>query len=218
MIGGLARLEGGLQVRCRPLLRPRCSLSGFLWGMASIPPMGKLRASWMRVLGGAPARGQPEASSLPKKGLGAPVAGCGLMGPHHPQSHLRPQSATLALGLDLENWQEFLSGAQGFRQTGTAHSSGSGFALETGCGLFIYLFWLQASHCSGFCCCGAQALGSWAQRFLGSRAQPSVAVVHGHSCSVVCGIFLDQGWNSYPCIGTQILYHQATREVAQDVL
>ena len=158
-----------MQALAQASLFPVRVQSGCLWGMASIPPMGKLRSSWMRVLGGAPVPGQPEASSLPKKGPGAPVAGCGLMGPRHPQSHLRPQSATLALGLDLENWQEFLSGAQGFRRTGTAHSSGSGFALETGYGLFIYLFWLQASHCSGFCCCGAQALGSWAQRFLGSR-------------------------------------------------
>ena len=40
-----------------------------------------------------------------------------------------------------------------------------------------------ASHCHGFSCCGAQALGPGA----------SVAAAHGVSCSVACGIFLDQG-------------------------
>ena len=44
----------------------------------------------------------------------------------------------------------------------------------------------QASHCSGFSCCGAQALG----------CMGSVVVAHGLSCSVVCGIFQDQGSNS----------------------
>ena len=36
----------------------------------------------------------------------------------------------------------------------------------------------QASHCSGLPCCGAQALG----------VRASVAVAHGLSCSLVCGI------------------------------
>ena len=61
----------------------------------------------------------------------------------------------------------------------------------------------QASHCGGFSCCRAQALGHmgfsscsvWAQqlRFLGPGAQ-----AHRVSCSMACGIFLDQGSN--PCI------------------
>ena len=50
-----------------------------------------------------------------------------------------------------------------------------------------------ASYYSGFSCCGAQALGS----------QASAVVAQGLSCSVGCGIFLDQGSNpwqadSYP--------------------
>ena len=46
----------------------------------------------------------------------------------------------------------------------------------------------QASHRSHFSCCGAQALGVWA----------SVVVAWGLSCSVACGIFLDQGSNPCP--------------------
>ena len=68
--------------------------------------------------------------------------------------------------------------------------------------LFIYLFFKKysfimavlglcysawASHCGGFPCCRAQALGSWA----------SVAAVHRLSCSATCGILSDQGSN--PC-------------------
>ena len=60
-----------------------------------------------------------------------------------------------------------------------------------------------ASHCSGFSCSGAQAIGEWA----------SGVVAHRLSCSKACGIFLDQGSNlcllhrpvdSYP------LYHQGS--------
>ena len=46
----------------------------------------------------------------------------------------------------------------------------------------------RASHCGGFACCRAQALG----------AQASEVVVHGLSCSAACGIFPDQGLN--PCL------------------
>ena len=45
-----------------------------------------------------------------------------------------------------------------------------------------------ASHCSGFSCCGAWALG----------ARASVVVAHGLSCSVACGILPDQGSNLCP--------------------
>ena len=38
-------------------------------------------------------------------------------------------------------------------------------------------------------------------------------MVHGLSCSSACGIFPDQGSNSCPCIGRQILNHYAAREV-----
>ena len=61
---------------------------------------------------------------------------------------------------------------------------------------FIYLFLAAlglccgawASHCGGFSCCRAWALGAWA----------SVVVVQGLSCSMACGIFLDQGSNPCP--------------------
>ena len=39
-----------------------------------------------------------------------------------------------------------------------------------------------------------------------------MVVAIGLSCSMVCKIFLNQGWNSVPCIGKQILIHCATRE------
>ena len=47
---------------------------------------------------------------------------------------------------------------------------------------------VQASHCSSFFCCGAQALG----------LRASEVVAPGLSCSVACGIFLAQGSN--PCL------------------
>ena len=52
--------------------------------------------------------------------------------------------------------------------------------LLSGCGAW-------ASHCSGISCCGAQALG-----------HNPVVVGRGLSCSVACGIFLDQGVNPRP--------------------
>ena len=45
-----------------------------------------------------------------------------------------------------------------------------------------------SSHCGGFSCCRARALGT----------QASVVVVHRLSCSVACGIFPDQGLNLCP--------------------
>ena len=41
----------------------------------------------------------------------------------------------------------------------------------------------RVSHCSGFSCCRAQILGSTG----------SIVVMHGLSCSMVCGIFPGQG-------------------------
>ena len=46
----------------------------------------------------------------------------------------------------------------------------------------------RASHCGGFSCCGARALG----------ARASVVVARGLSCPMACGIFLDQGSNPCP--------------------
>ena len=47
---------------------------------------------------------------------------------------------------------------------------------------------VRASHCGGFSCCGAWALGT----------QASVVVAHGLSCSAACGILPDQGSNPCP--------------------
>ena len=69
----------------------------------------------------------------------------------------------------------------------------------------------QASHCSGFSCCRAQAPGTWASVVavlgLGSCgsnlrlwSEGSVIVEHGLSCSAACGIFSDQGLNSCPLL------------------
>ena len=57
-----------------------------------------------------------------------------------------------------------------------------------------------ASHCGGFSCCGARALGVWTSVVAahGLYSASSVVVAHGLSCSMACGIFPDQGSN--PCL------------------
>ena len=62
-----------------------------------------------------------------------------------------------------------------------AFSSCSEWGLLLGCGV-------RASHCSGFSCCGARALG----------VRASVVVSYRLSCSAACGIFPDQGLNPCP--------------------
>ena len=66
---------------------------------------------------------------------------------------------------------------------------------------------VQASHCGGFSCCGARALGTgfsscgtWASVVVacGLQSAGSVVVVHRVNCSAACGIFLDQGLNPCP--------------------
>ena len=54
-----------------------------------------------------------------------------------------------------------------------------------------------ASHCGGFSCCGAWALGTRAAVVVapGLQSAGSVVVAHGLRCSAACGIFLDQGSN-----------------------
>ena len=58
----------------------------------------------------------------------------------------------------------------------------------------------RASHCGGFSCCRARALGTWASVVVahGLQSAGSVVVVHGLSCSTTCGIFPDQGSNPCP--------------------
>ena len=53
----------------------------------------------------------------------------------------------------------------------------------------------RVSRCSGFSC--SWALGSRACGLQTLRCEGSVVVVHRLSCSVACGIFPDQGLNSY---------------------
>ena len=57
----------------------------------------------------------------------------------------------------------------------------------------------QASHCGGFSCCEARALG--AQASVVAAPGLSTGASHGLSCSVACGIFLDQGSNLCPLQG-----------------
>ena len=57
-----------------------------------------------------------------------------------------------------------------------AFSSCGKWELLSSCGA-------RASHRRGFSCCGARALG----------ARASVVVANGLSCTMVCGILVDQG-------------------------
>ena len=72
-----------------------------------------------------------------------------------------------------------------------------------------------ASHCGGFSCCGARALGTRASVVVarGLQSTGSVVVVHGLSCSAACGIFPDQGSNLCPLhwqADSQPLRHQGS--------
>ena len=84
--------------------------------------------------------------------------------------------------------------------------------LRTG---FLQLWWVGttlpcgvwASHCSGFSCCGARALGARASVVVhvgsvvvahGLYSAGPVVVAHRLSCFAACGIFPDQGLNPCP--------------------
>ena len=56
-----------------------------------------------------------------------------------------------------------------------------------------------SSHCGGFSCCGAQALGHVGSVVMVPRLWDtgSVVVAYGLSCSAACGIFLDEGSNPH---------------------
>ena len=80
----------------------------------------------------------------------------------------------------------------------------------------------RASHCGGFSCCRAQALGTRAQQLWlagsvvvarGLQSAGSAAVVQGPSCSAACGICPDQGSNPrtlHRQAGSQPLRHQGS--------
>ena len=73
-----------------------------------------------------------------------------------------------------------------------------GFSLVVQNGYSSHIAW--ASHCSGFSCCRAWALSSWASAVAAPRLQStgSVVATHGLSCSTACGTFSDQELN--PCV------------------
>ena len=54
------------------------------------------------------------------------------------------------------------------------------------------LQWLLLLRSTGSRCAGFSSCGSWA------KSAGSIVVAHGPSCSVACGIFLDQGSNPCP--------------------
>ena len=67
----------------------------------------------------------------------------------------------------------------------------------------------RASHCSGFSCYRAQALGgeSFSSRVMVGSAvvTPRLWKTGPRACSAACGIFLAQGSTHVPCIGRWIL-------------
>ena len=70
----------------------------------------------------------------------------------------------------------------------------------------------RVSLCYGFSCCGARSCDSRTLQSTGS-----VVVVNGLSCSSVCGIFLDQGWNPCPVhwqVNSLPLSHQGSPSYA----
>ena len=80
----------------------------------------------------------------------------------------------------------------------------------------------RASHCSGFSCCGARALGAWASVvaarglqqlwLVGSRAQAQQLWRTGSVAPQHVGSSRTRARTRVPCIGRWILNHCATRE------
>ena len=84
--------------------------------------------------------------------------------------------------------------------------------------LFVCGVW--SSHCGGFSCCRAQALGTRASVVVahGLSSAGSIVVAHRLSCSEACGIFPDMwDWTRVPCIGRQILIY-CIREAPNNML
>ena len=76
-----------------------------------------------------------------------------------------------------------------------------------------------ASHCCGFSCCRARALGTRASVVVphGLYSAGSVVVAHGLSCSAARGIFPTRARTRVPCIGRWILNHCSTREALSEL-
>ena len=82
------------------------------------------------------------------------------------------------------------------------------------CGFFSS-YVVQASHCSGFFCCRARALGAQASAVVarGLQSTGSVVVAYGPSCSTARGILPDQVSNPCPLLwqaDSQPLRHQGS--------
>ena len=71
-----------------------------------------------------------------------------------------------------------------------------------------------ASHCGGFSCCRARALGAWAQQLqlAGSRVQAQQLWCVGLAAPWHVGSSRTRAQTCVPCIGRRILNHCATRE------
>ena len=77
----------------------------------------------------------------------------------------------------------------------------------------------RASHCAGFSCCGAWALGVWASVWLMScRAQAQQLWRTGLVAPRHVGSSRTRARTPVPCIGRQILNHCATREAPFELL
>ena len=87
-----------------------------------------------------------------------------------------------------------------------------GYSLLQGVGFSLQ--WLLSLQSTGSRLTGFIGRSTWTPllRFAGSSAG-SVAVAHGLGCSVPYGIFLDQGLNSCPHIGRQILNPWTMRQL-----
>ena len=75
---------------------------------------------------------------------------------------------------------------------------------------------MWASHCGGFSCCRALALGCLGFRGCSSLqlwSMSSVVVVHRFNCPAACGIFPGQVLNPCPLHWQVILNHWTAREV-----
>ena len=75
--------------------------------------------------------------------------------------------------------------------------------------------WCTASHCCGFSCCRAVALGARASVVVarGLQSAGSAVAAHKPSCSTACGIPPDQGSNPRPLhcqADSQPLCHQGS--------
>ena len=100
-------------------------------------------------------------------------------------------------------------------------------------------FGVRVSHCGGFSCCGAQALGAWASVFVacglsgvarglqsvgsavwlaGCRAQAQQLWHMGLAAPRHVGSSQPRAQTHVPCIGRRILNHCATREAPKQVL